>query len=47
MAKRIVTLAGQVESLEVKRNAETVASSVPNVVRANDNPEVAAASAAR
>jgi osmotically-inducible protein OsmY len=36
----VVTLAGQVESADVKRNAETVAASVPGVVRVNNNLQV-------
>jgi osmotically-inducible protein OsmY len=44
----IVTLAGQVESTDVKRSAETVTASVPGVLRVNNNLQVAAtASAAR
>ena len=43
----VVSLAGQVESPEVKHNAETVASSVPGVVRVNNNLQVAAPSVAR
>jgi osmotically-inducible protein OsmY len=33
----VVTLAGQVESAEVKHSAETVTASVPGVVRVNNN----------
>jgi len=36
----IVTLAGQVESEEVKRNAETVTAAVAGVVHVNDNLQV-------
>jgi osmotically-inducible protein OsmY len=45
----IVTLAGQVESAEVKHSAETVTASVPGVVGVNNNLQVdpAAASAVR
>lgn len=42
----LVTLAGEVESPEVRSKAETVAASVPGVVRVNDNLQVAASSAA-
>ena len=42
----VVTLAGEVESPEVRSKAETVAASVPGVVRVNDNLQVAASSAA-
>jgi hyperosmotically inducible protein len=38
----VVTLAGQVESAEVKRNAESVTSTVPGVVRVNNELQVAA-----
>jgi len=41
----VVTLAGQVESSEVKRNAEKVTSSVPGVVRVNNNLQVEPAAA--
>jgi hyperosmotically inducible protein len=40
----VVTLAGQVESPEVKRKAETVTAAVPGVVRVNNNLQVAAES---
>lgn len=44
----VVTLAGQVESEEVKHNSETVAASVPGVVRVNNELQVAStASVAR
>ncbi len=43
----VVTLAGQVESSEVERRAETVTSSVPGVVRVNNNLQVAPASVTR
>jgi osmotically-inducible protein OsmY len=43
----VVTLAGQVESPEVKRKAETVTSSLPGVVRVNNNLQVAAAPVTR
>ena len=36
----VVTLAGQVESAEIKRNAEKVARSVPGVVSINNNLQV-------
>ena len=36
----VVTLAGQVENAEVKHSAETVADSVPGVVRVNNNLQV-------
>lgn len=36
----VVTLAGQVESEEIKRNAETVARGVPGVVSINNNLQV-------
>ena len=36
----VVTLAGQVESAEVKRNADTVTSGVPGVIRVNNNLQV-------
>ena len=36
----VVTLAGQVESAEVKHNAEQVTASVPGVVRVNNNLQV-------
>jgi osmotically-inducible protein OsmY len=39
----VVTLAGQVESEEVKHNSETVAASVPGVVRVNNELQVASA----
>jgi BON domain-containing protein len=41
----VVTLAGQVENAEVKHRAETVAASVPGVVRINNNLQVDPASA--
>jgi len=41
----VVTLAGQVESAEVKHRAETVTASVPGVVRVNNNLQVNPASA--
>ena len=41
----VVTLAGEVESPEVRSKAETVAASVPGVVRVNDNLQVASSSA--
>jgi osmotically-inducible protein OsmY len=41
----IVTLAGQVESAEVRSNAEKVAASVPGVVRVNNNLQVDASAA--
>ena len=43
----IVTLAGQVESSELKKSAETVARSVPGVVSVNNNLQVESATAAR
>src|SRR5579863_7078017 len=45
----VVTLAGQVESAEVKHSAEMVTASVPGVIRVNDNLQVepTAASVAR
>jgi hyperosmotically inducible periplasmic protein len=36
----VVTLAGQVENAEIKNKAKTVASSVPGVVRVNNNLQV-------
>jgi osmotically-inducible protein OsmY len=39
----VVTLAGQVESEEVKHNSETVAAAVPGVVRVNNELQVASA----
>ena len=36
----VVTLAGQVESAEIKSKAETVATAVPGVVRVNNNLQV-------
>lgn len=36
----VVTLAGQVETAEVKSSAETVARAVPGVVRVNNNLQV-------
>ena len=36
----VVTLAGQVESAEVKRSAETITASIPGVVRVNNNLQV-------
>jgi osmotically-inducible protein OsmY len=41
----VVTLAGQVENAEMKRSAETVAASVPGVLRVDNNLQVAPASA--
>ena len=41
----VVTLAGQVENADVKRNAETVASAVPGVVRVNNNLQVSSSAA--
>jgi osmotically-inducible protein OsmY len=41
----IVTLAGQVESPDVKHSAETVTASVPGVVRVNNNLQVGPATA--
>ncbi len=41
----IVTLAGQVESAEVKRSAEKVTAAVPGVVRVNNNIQVDPSSA--
>jgi osmotically-inducible protein OsmY len=41
----VVTLAGQVESDNVKHSAETVTASVPGVVRVNNNLQVDPASA--
>jgi hyperosmotically inducible periplasmic protein len=41
----VVTLAGQVESEEVKHSAETVTASVSGVVRVNNNLQVAPAAA--
>ena len=41
----VVTLAGQVENAEMKRSAETIAASVPGVLRVNDNLQVAPAAA--
>jgi hyperosmotically inducible protein len=43
----VVTLAGQVESADIKHSAETVTASVPGVVRVNNNLQVTASSAAR
>ena len=43
----VVTLAGQVENAEVKHSSETVAASVPGVIRVNNNLQVTVASAAR
>ena len=43
----VVTLAGQVETANVKANAETVAHSVPGVVRVNNNLQVDPDSLAR
>lgn len=37
----VVTLAGQVENANVKQSAETVAATVPGVVRVNNNLQVA------
>jgi BON domain len=37
----VVTLAGQVDSADIKTKAETVAKSVPKVVRVNDNLQIA------
>jgi osmotically-inducible protein OsmY len=37
----VVTLAGQVDSANLKHSAETVTASVPGVVRVNDNLQVA------
>jgi osmotically-inducible protein OsmY len=42
----VVTLAGQVESTEVKSKAESVAASVQGVVRVNNELQVASASIA-
>jgi osmotically-inducible protein OsmY len=42
----VVTLAGQVESQDVKRSSETVAASVPGVVRVNNELQVASAASA-
>ena len=39
----VVTLAGQVESEEVKQNSERVAASVPGVVRVNNELQVGSA----
>lgn len=36
----VVTLAGQVQSADVKQKAETVTASVPGVVRVNNNLQV-------
>ena len=41
----VVTLSGQVESHDVARNAETVAESVPGVVRVNNDLQVSSNSA--
>jgi hyperosmotically inducible protein len=41
----VVTLAGEVESPEVKHRAQTVAEAVPGVTRVNNNLQVATASA--
>jgi osmotically-inducible protein OsmY len=41
----VVTLAGQVESAEVKHSAEKVTASVPGVVRVNNNLQVDPAAA--
>lgn len=41
----VVTLAGEVESAEVKSKAVTVTTSVPGVVRVNNNLQVVAAAA--
>jgi osmotically-inducible protein OsmY len=41
----VVTLAGQVENTDVKRSAETVATTVPGVVRVNNDLQVEAAAA--
>src|SRR6202521_6125070 len=43
----VVTLAGQVENTDVKSKAESVAASVPGVVRVNNDLQVASASVAR
>jgi hyperosmotically inducible protein len=43
----VVTLAGQVETEEIKRSAETVARSVSGVVDVNNNLQVEASSVAR
>ena len=43
----IVTLAGQVESSEVKRSVEKVTASVAGVIRVNNNLQVNVASAAQ
>lgn len=41
----VVTLAGQVESSDVKHHAETVTASVPGVVKVNNNLQVDATAA--
>ena len=41
----VVTLAGQVESSEVRHNAETVTAAVPGVVRVNNNLQVESSAA--
>ena len=41
----VVTLAGQVETAEVKHQAESVAQSVPGVVRVNNDLQVASKAA--
>ena len=43
----VVTLAGQVESSEIKGRAETVASAVPGVLRVNNNLQVSSSAASR
>jgi osmotically-inducible protein OsmY len=43
----VVTLAGQVQSAEVKHDAETVVAAVPGVVKVNDDLQVAPTSASR
>ena len=41
----VVTLAGQVENVDVERSAETVTAAVPGVVRVNNNLQVDPAAA--
>ena len=43
--KGVVTLAGQVENTEMNRSAETIAASVPGVLRVNNDLEGASAAA--
>jgi hyperosmotically inducible periplasmic protein len=43
----VVTLAGQVESSDIRHSAETVAAAVPGVVRVNNELQVATAAASQ